>query len=56
MTEEYVRSIMDKWGLDDAVIAMHKLRKELSPENFTLEKTEGWLGLVRNSARCSLTE
>jgi plasmid replication initiation protein len=40
MTEEYVRSIMDKWGLDDAVIAMHKLRKELSPEYFTLEKTD----------------
>jgi plasmid replication initiation protein len=38
--EEYVRQMMGKWGIDDAIAVMHKLREEMSPDNFSLEKSD----------------
>lgn len=39
MTEEYVRQMMDKFGLD-ATATMKRLREDMSPDNFVLEKTD----------------
>jgi hypothetical protein len=32
--------MMCKWGIDDAIAVMHKLREEMSPDNFSLEKSD----------------
>jgi plasmid replication initiation protein len=39
MTEDYVRQMMGKFGLD-ATATMNRLREDMSPDNFALEKTD----------------
>jgi hypothetical protein len=39
MTEDYVRQMMGKFGLD-ATATMNRLREDMSPDNFVLEKTD----------------
>lgn len=39
MTEDYVRQMMNKWKLD-AIATMDRLREDMSPDNFALEKTD----------------